>query len=161
MAVLEPGSSFPAISLRDAAGRPAVIPDGQTLWAFFKTTCPTCELMWPYLDRLAECSNGDGRVIAVSQDDVAETESFNERLGFRIRTLYDGPPWKASEALGLTNVPTLLLVDREGRIRETVEGFQKAKMEELAERFTDRRASGEPAESFFRAGESVPALRPG
>ncbi len=161
MAVLDPGSSFPSVSLRGADGRPAVIPGGETLWAFFKTTCPTCELMWPYLDRLAERFNGGASVIAVSQDEVAETQSFNERLGVRIPTLYDGPPWKASEALGLSNVPTLLLVDGEGRIRETIEGFQKAKMEELAGHFTDRRASGGPAESLFRPGESVPALRPG
>jgi peroxiredoxin len=161
VAVLEPGSSFPPLSLRDADGRSAVASGGETLWAFFKTTCPTCELMWPYLERLAQRSNGGGSVIAVSQDDVAETESFNERLGVGVRTLYDGPPWKASEALGLSNVPTLFLVDREGRIRETIEGFQKAKMEELARRLTGRKPSQGPAESLFRPGESVPALRPG
>ncbi|MEO8189265.1 MAG: TlpA disulfide reductase family protein [Acidobacteriota bacterium] len=176
MAVLEPGRTFPTLSLRDADGGPAVLPRGQILWGFFKTTCPTCELMWPFLDRLSSMAQRAGTaVVAVSQDDRGETEAFYERLRIDPPTLYDPPPWNASEAVGLSNVPTLFLVSAEARIRETVEGFQKAKMEELAARFSAESRSGAPAgqsrilsarsrvtsESFFRPGESVPALRPG
>ncbi|MEP6801357.1 MAG: TlpA disulfide reductase family protein [Acidobacteriota bacterium] len=162
MAVLEPGSFLPPLTLQDADGRPAALPSGETLWAFFKSSCPTCELMWPYLDRLSSMTGDTGsRVVAVSQDDAAETKAFYERLSIDVPTLYDPPPWNASEAVGLSNVPTLFLVDQEGRIRDTVEGFQRAKMEELAARFSAQTRGTSQPESFFRTGESVPALRPG
>ena len=79
-------------------------PAGETLYAFFKTTCPTCELTWPYLERLRVLA-GDGgvAVVAVSQDDPGRTEAFNERLSTRIPTLYDPPPWRASDAVGDVN----------------------------------------------------------
>ena len=162
MAVLEPGSSLPPLTLQHADGRPASLPSGETLWAFFKSTCPTCELMWPYLDRLSSMTGDTGAgVVAVSRDNAAETKAVYDRLGVDIPTLYDPPPWNASEAVRLSNVPTLFLVDERGRIRETIEGFQRAKMEELAARFSARMRRTGPDESFFRPGESVPALRPG
>lgn len=118
--------------------------------------------MWPYLARLSSVTGDTGaRVVAVSQDDAAETKAFYERLSIDIPTLYDPPPWNASEAVGLSNVPTLFLVDEDGRILETVEGFQRAKMEELAARFSAQTRRTAPSESFFLPGESVPALRPG
>ncbi len=164
MAVLAPGSSLPPLTLQHADGRRADLPRGETLWAFFKTTCPTCELLWPYLDRLSTLARGTGTgIVAVSQDDAATTDAFYDRLGIGIGVpaLFDPPPWKASEAVGLSSVPTLLLVEQNGRIRETFEGFQKVKMEELAARFAARNGTPGAVESFFRPGELVPALRPG
>ena len=160
MAVLEPGSSFPPLRLQDSQGRPAVGPAGETLYAFFKTTCPTCELTWPYLERLRVLA-GDGgvAVVAVSQDDPGRTEAFNERLSTRIPTLYDPPPWRASDAVGVTSVPTLFLV-AEGRIRETLMGFEKRKWEDLAVRAAAPGRDG-VREALFRPEEKVPALRPG
>ena len=52
MPVLEPGISFPPVALLDAEGRPAPRPKGETVYAFFKTTCPTCDLTWPFLERV-------------------------------------------------------------------------------------------------------------
>ena len=53
------------------------------------------------------------------------------------------------------------LVDEAGRIRETVVGFQRGKMEELAKRAAERAGRHTPGASLFLAGETVPALRPG
>ncbi|MDQ2978846.1 MAG: TlpA family protein disulfide reductase [Acidobacteriota bacterium] len=161
MAVLEPGNSFPPLRLQDSQGRPAAGPTGETLYAFFKTTCPTCELTWPYLERLRVLA-GDGgvAVVAVSQDDPARTEAFNERLSTtRIWTLYDPPPWRASDAVGATSVPTLFLV-ADGRIRETLVGFEKRKWEDLAVRAAVPGREG-VRDALFRPDEKVPALRPG
>ena len=75
MAALEPGVPFPPIALHDALGKPLNPADGETLYAVFKTTCPTCELTWPFLDRIRKASaNGKGlRILAVSQDDAGKT----------------------------------------------------------------------------------------
>src|SRR5260370_15316586 len=76
---LDAGMPFPSIALRDEEGQPARVPGGETLYAFFKTTCPTCELAWPYLDRIQEIAEeGSLSVLAVSQDDPEATARFYE-----------------------------------------------------------------------------------
>jgi hypothetical protein len=95
----------------------------------------------------------------VSQDDRAETAEFNRRLGVQLETLYDPPPWKASSALGLTNVPTFFLVGFDGRIRETAVGFQRPKLEEFARRAG--KLAGRPPLRLFPIGEHIPLIVPG
>lgn len=137
------------------------MPPGQTLYAFFKTTCPTCELAWPYLERLRRLAEGGQlSLVAVSQDEPQPTEEFNARLATRIPTLYDPPPWHASDAVGLTSVPTLFLV-ADGRIRQTLVGFEKQKLEELAGGAAVPGRAGNGTRTLFRPDEPVPALRPG
>lgn len=159
MAALEPGTVFPKIELETESGARFVPPDGEALYGFFKTTCPTSELAWPYFDRIRRAASGALPVFAVSQDDRRQTAAFNERLGVRLETLYDPLPWKASAALGLTNVPTFFLVGAGGRIRETVVGFQRPRLEAVA-RHAGRRA-GRSSVRIFRIGENVPLIVPG
>jgi peroxiredoxin len=157
---LGPGSRFPSITLRDEKGREAALPKPPTLYGFFKTTCPTSEFAWPYLDRIRKRAEGGPlSVVGVSQDDPENSSRFAESLRIRIPTLYDPEPWQASEALGLEIVPTLILVGEDGRVRETVVGFQRDKMEELAVLASQR--AGRPAAALFAPGEKVPAIRPG
>lgn len=128
--------------------------------AFFKTTCPTCEMAWPFLERIRQIGEaGKLQVVAVSQDDPRETREFNRRLGIGIATLYDPSPWKASETLGLSTVPTFLLVGSDGLLRDSAIGFQKQKMEGFAGRAAE--LAGRPKQSLFRPGENVPGIKPG
>jgi peroxiredoxin len=159
LAALEPGAVFPRIELETESGARFVPPRAETLYGFFKTTCPTCELTWPYIERLRLVGGNALPVFTVSQDGRAETAAFNERLGVRVETLYDPEPWSASAALGLTNVPTLFLVGPGGRIRETVVGFQRPKLEALANRAA--KLAGRRSARLFRIGESVPLIVPG
>lgn len=126
---------------------------------FFKTTCPTCELAWPYLERLRRRA-GAIPIVAISQDPPSETRAFARGLGVELTTVYDPPPWAASEAAGLTNVPAFFVVDANGRIRESFLGFQKAKLEELASR-GEHAPGGAPREPLFLPDEPVPEMRPG
>lgn len=160
MAAPDPGTVFPANSLRTEDGRPAPPPREETLYAFFHTECPTSELAWPYLERLGRMRTDRGlQLVGVSQDGPKETASFLDRLGLSAEILYDPPPWKASAALRLSSVPVLVHVSPEGVIRQIVEGFQKEKLEELAARAGE--LSGGAGGSLFRPGENVPAIRPG
>ncbi len=161
MAALEPGAPFPPIALSDERGKTIDAPTGETLYAIFKTTCPTCELTWPFLDRIRKTSgSGKGlRILAVSQDDPGKTEAFNKRLGIRLETAFDLDPWPASDELGITNVPTLLRVGPNGVVEETIVGFDRARMEELSKRAAA--LAGRPAAPLFRADEHVPAIKPG
>jgi peroxiredoxin len=159
LAALEPGATFPKIELETESGARFVPPEGETLYGFFKTTCPTSELAWPYFDRIRRVAAAALPVFAVSQDDRTETAEFNERLGVRVETLYDPPPWKASAALGLTNVPTFFLVEPGGRIRETAVGFQRPKLEAIAKHAGG--LAGHSSVRLFRIGENVPLIVPG
>ena len=156
MVLPRPGDAVPPLDLQDASGRPAAAAGGETLYVFFKTTCPTSELLWPYLDRLRTIAGRAFRVIGVSQDAPEATRAFQERAGTQVDVLFDPDPWKASAALDLHTVPTLLLVGADGRTREAVVGFQKEAMERLA-----RAAAGDRPARLFRQGEKVPELRPG
>ncbi len=160
MGLPPPGDPFPRLEFTDANGLPTQAPAGEALYAFFKTACPTCELTWPYLERIRRSAEGGGlSVVAVSQDSPEETRQFAERTRSSIPTVYDPPPWRASDSLGVETVPTLLLVGADGRLREAIVGFQKSKIRELAVRAAQ--LAGRAPEEMFRPGEDVPELRPG
>jgi len=157
---LEPGNPIPKIELQDERGHSTLLPGKESLLAFFKTTCPTCEMAWPFLERIRQIGQaGKLRLVAVSQDGVRETQEFNRRLGIGVSTLYDPPPWKASETLGLSTVPTFLLVSPDGMIRDWAIGFQKEKMEAFAARAAE--LAQRPVWPLFRPGENVPEMKPG
>jgi peroxiredoxin len=167
VAALDPGTPFPSIALRDETGAPAASPNGETLYAVFKTTCPTCELAWPYLERIRRISDDsmkDGKavglsVVAIAQDDPTKSRAFADRLGTRLETAYDADPWKASDALGVTNVPTLIRVGGDGVIAETVVGFDRERFRGLALRAAA--LAGKPPTELFLPSDNAPPIKPG
>ncbi len=160
MAALEPGVPFPKLSLTDARGSSRPSAAGETLYAVFKTTCPVCEMTWPYLDRVRQAAEGGGlAVVAVSQDPPEKTAAFHTRLGVRLETAYDPEPWKTSDALGVETVPTLFRVGPTGTILETIVGWNRAGMEGLARRAAE--LAGRPPAPLLRPGEQMPAIKPG
>ena len=160
MAALSPGNALPALSLTDARGGAVAPPEGETLYGFFKTSCPTCTLAWPFFDRIARAARGGKlTVVAVSQDEPGETDAFNRRLGVELSTLFDPAPCSGSEALGLDTVPTFVRVGADGRVRGTLVGFQKQRMQELGAEAAA--LAGKPAPEIFLPGENVPSIKPG
>jgi peroxiredoxin len=156
--MLESGTQAPDIQLTDLDGRPWRLKEslerGAVLLAFFKTSCPTCQMTFPYLQRLMDSAGaGAPQLVAITQDDAAATRQFDEKFGVSMPTLVDEPrTWPASNAYRITHVPSLFLVEPDGRISQAFDGFNKAEIEKLGARF---RAAP------FRSGEQVPALRPG
>lgn len=117
-------------------------------------------MTWPFLERIRQVAEGGKlRVLAVSQDNAAKTRAFNERTGARLDTRYDPEPWKVSDALGMTAVPTLFRVSPDGTIAETVEGFDRKALEGLARRAAS--LAGKPPSELFRPGDNAPAFKPG
>ena len=64
-----------------------ILAGGPTLLAFYKISCPVCQLTAPYLERLA--ANSALQVIGISQDDAGATREFIERFGVTFPTLLD------------------------------------------------------------------------
>jgi peroxiredoxin len=137
-------------SLAEALGR------GPVLLAFFKISCPTCQLTFPFLQRLSEGAREEApQLVAVSQDDAAGTAQFHKRFHLSMQTLLDklqAPAYPVSNAFGISHVPSLFLIEPDGRISFAVEGFSKADLEKLGERF---------GVSPFGSADRVPLLQPG
>jgi thiol-disulfide isomerase/thioredoxin len=145
--------------VKDARGEPASLPRKDSIVAFFKTTCPTCELTWPYLERLRRLAEGSGlSFAAVSQDRPVLAADFQKRLGTHIPTYYDLEPWQASERAGLETVPTVFLLGEDGTIAQSLVGFQRAGLEGLAASAAKR--GGRPG-PLFGPGDEVPEVKPG
>lgn len=148
----------PNVELEDLAGRKwslaEALKSGPVLLAFFKISCPTCQLTFPFLQRLADGGGKDApQLVAVSQDDAASTAQFNKRFNLSMRTLLDpSPAYPASNAFGISHVPSLFLIEPDGRIHISASGFSKFQLEELGERF---------GLSPFRPDDRVPVLQPG
>lgn len=155
-AVLEAGAEAPGFALRDLEGKTKSLSDvlesGPALLAFYKISCPVCQMTLPYLDRLKD--NGKVRIVSISQDDAKATREFMKHFQVDVPTLLDeeSAGYPASNDFGITHVPTLFQVEPDGRISHAWSGFSKADMEALAER------AGKPV---FREGEQVPVYRPG
>ena len=93
-----------------------ILNSGPALLAFYKISCPVCQLTAPYLQRLA--ANHAVQVIGISQDDASATGGFTQRFGVTFPTLLDlsNEDYPASNAYGITSVPSLFLLERDGTI---------------------------------------------
>jgi hypothetical protein len=150
---------MPPLPLQDEDGGAAPAPNGETLYVAFKTTCPTCALTWPFLERVRQASEGGMRIVGISQDPPAPTREFQESAGARIEIAYDPKPWPVSDLLGLTTVPTFFRVGADGKIEESFVGWDRERMRGLARRGAE--LAGRPAPDIVRPGEEVPAIKPG
>ncbi|MGD1070136.1 MAG: TlpA disulfide reductase family protein [Bryobacteraceae bacterium] len=148
----------PNFELEDLAGKKWSLAEalkrGPVLLAFFKISCPTCQLTFPFLQRLADGGGKEApQLVAVSQDDAADTAQFNKRFNLSMRTVLDPPrTYPASNAFGISHVPSLFLIEPDGRIHISGSGFGKFHLEELGARF---------GVSPFRPEDRVPVLQPG
>lgn len=149
--MLAPGQPAPDFELISLAGdRRHLLGDSPTVLAFFKVSCPTCQLAMPFLDRLA---HGSLRVLAVSQNDEATTRRFHAQYGITLNTLLDPEfSFPASNAYALTNVPSLFVVEPDGRISQCFSGFSKADFAALGER---------AGLSLFHDSDAVPDWKAG
>ncbi len=111
-----------------------ILSAGPALFVFYKISCPVCQLTLPYLQRLA--ANPSLQVMGISQDDSGPTRGFNERLGIKFSTLLDlgSEGYPASNAYGIISVPALFLVESDGTVARSFNGFSKRDLEEIGAR---------------------------
>jgi peroxiredoxin len=126
------------------------------LLAFFKTSCPVCQLAWPYLERIHQAYGGKAvHVVGVSQNEAGESERFFEEYGrARFDLLLDPEPrFDASNGFDVEAVPHLALVSPAGVLEETFEGWSKTKMEALGKRLA--KGKGLPPVPVVPPGDPV------
>ncbi|HUL16807.1 MAG TPA: TlpA disulfide reductase family protein [Terriglobales bacterium] len=158
------GSKAPDFALKSLDGKPyslkSVLQKGPAVVAFFKISCPVCQFTFPFLERLFQRYGNEGVIfLGVSQNDARDTRDFVKEYGVTFPVLLDEKGYPASNAYGLTNVPTVFLVDTDGSVKVSSMGFVKADLESIANILADRRKIARAP--LFLSTESVPANRPG
>ena len=155
--MLLPGDAAPDINLPDLDGVTFRLHDalkqGVVVLAFFKVSCPTCQMTFPFLQRLSDSTHAGAQLIAISQDDAGDTREFQQRFGVSMRTLVDARPgYVASNAFRIGSVPSLFIIEPDGTIAGAAEGFHRAAIEDIGRIFRV---------IPFKETDHVPAMRPG
>ncbi|MCX6627013.1 MAG: TlpA disulfide reductase family protein [Candidatus Solibacter sp.] len=150
------GSRAPGFRLSRLEGGEAALAEltahGRVLLVFFKVSCPVCQLTLPFLERLH--TPGTLAVCGISQNDAASTREFNSYFGVSFPMLLDAEDedFPASNAYGISSVPSMFLVERDGVISRVIEGWNKMDMEALG---------AVAGMSLFLPEENVPAWKAG
>ena len=157
--ILAVGEHVPDFHLNDINGFSRSLSEmtsnGPVLLAFYKTTCPVCQFTFPFLERIYRQRPDESlSVYAVSQDAADASRQFSTEFGITFPTLLDtkASGYPVSNAFGLSTVPSVFLVERDGTISWSMEGFSRADMEALA-----KKTGAQP----FRPGERIPDWKAG
>ena len=151
--MLAPGERVPTLHLPDAStGETITDPwrEGPVVLAFFKTTCPVCQMAAPKVQALAESGL---RVVAVGEDPASEIRSYAERHGQDVTTLSEPAPYPVSDGFGIDTVPSLFLVGEDGIVRDAVVSWDRDAWNRFAEEAGGTAVSDE--------GVGLPPFRPG
>jgi peroxiredoxin len=152
----DPGETAPGFRLARLEGGEAVLSEllasGSILLVFYKITCPVCQFTLPFLERIHAQSAMP--VYAISQNEPEDTREFNAEYGLTLPTLLDTEEsgFPASNAYGISHVPTMFVVGVDGRIARVMEGWNKREMESLGSSAGVR---------VILPGEDVPAWKAG
>src|SRR5437016_5274866 len=120
--MLAAGAAAPDFQLQDLSGRKHTLRNlscgKPLLLAFFKVSCPTCQYALPFLERIYRVRTQSGiGMYVISQDDAESTRDFDGEFGITMPVLLDREEegYLASNAYGLSHVPSLFLVEPDGR----------------------------------------------
>jgi peroxiredoxin len=164
MTHLDHGQTAPHFSLKDLAGKtyslPALLEKGPVVAAFFKISCPVCQFTFPFLERLHQRYGGDDvTFLGISQDDAKATKNFASEYGVTFPMALDENDYPASNAYGLTSVPTIFLIEPDATVKVLCMGFEKKGLEDIATFLAERKQIAPAA--LFRSDEKIPAHKPG
>ncbi|MFZ0814184.1 MAG: TlpA disulfide reductase family protein [Candidatus Sulfotelmatobacter sp.] len=165
MAALTPGTKAPDFELKALDGKSFVLSEelarGPVVLAFFKAGCPTCQYTFPFLERLERAYGHKGvRIVGVSQNDPKKTADFAKEFGVTFPVLLDNTDtYPASNAYGLTNVPSIFWIAQDGEIELSSVGWLKADFTEINRKMAE--SGNTPPVAVFKPGEDVRDFRAG
>ncbi len=165
MAALTAGTSAPDFTLQSMDGKGFSLHDalkrGPVVLAFFKISCPVCQYTFPFLERIYKSHGGKNvTIVGVSQNPKKDTAAFVKEYGLTFPVLLDDmDTYPASNAYGLTNVPSIFWIAEDGEIEISSVGWERKEIEEINRKAA--KAGGEPLKPVFGAGEQIPDFRAG
>ena len=165
MTALAAGTKTPAVELKTMDGKKFSLQDelarGPLVLIFFKVSCPTCQYALPMFERLHKAyGRKNAKLLAVSQNDSNETAAFIKQFGITFPVLLDDThSYPASNAYGLTHVPSIFWVAQDGEIELSSVGWVKADFESINRKIAE--ADKVPASVVYTPGEEVRDFRAG
>ena len=154
--MLNEGAQAPELQLPILSGATTTIAEirakGPALLVFYKISCPTCQLTFPFLERLSK--NTNLQVFGICQDEPAGAVEFNKVFHIHFPILLDTEQsgFAAGNAFGISHVPSMFVVEPDGKISVAEQGFTKPLLEELGER---------AGVTVFTEADTVPLYKPG
>jgi peroxiredoxin len=166
MPALVPGKIAPDFSLATTDGKTVnlqeLLQGGPVILAFFKISCPVCQYAFPFYERMAKAHKNSGAsFLGICQNGAKDAKAFTSEYGltFPIAIDNDVNQYAVSNAYGLTNVPTLFYIARDGEIEVSSVGWSKADVDAVNSKLAELR--NQQAPTLWRNGEDVPAFRAG
>jgi peroxiredoxin len=165
MATLEAGTKAPQFELPAMDGSKFSLQDaltrGPVLAVFFKISCPVCQYALPYFERIYKSyGNGKFSIVGISQNEKKDTAEFMKRYGVTFPVLLDDTKtFPASNAYGLTNVPTAFWVSEDGQIEISSVGWSRQDFEEIVRKAAS--ANGQTPKPVFQPTEQIADFRAG
>ncbi len=109
--------------------------NGPVLAAFFKSSCPVCQMTFPYLERFhRHFRDTKAQVWAVSQDENGDSRDFAKDYGLTMPVLLDDVDnnYPVSNAYGLTHVPSIFLIGQNGEVLHSSVGLVRKDLLQIA-----------------------------
>lgn len=161
---LEVGARAPEFTLTGIDGRSyslgKALESGPLALVFFKSSCGTCDLTFPYLNRLGQAyEDGRWRIWAIAQDPPDAAREYARRFGVKYPVMTDGEGYPVSQAYDPPATPTIFLVDGDGTIAFASHGFSKSDLNELSASLAGR--LGLTARLIAQKHDGHPDFKPG
>jgi thiol-disulfide isomerase/thioredoxin len=145
------GEQAPPVDGVELGGRPRL------LW-FYKVTCSVSQMAAPKAQALAEAY--PEAVVGVGEDPPQALVAFSEQFGMpRLRSVPDQQPFPASNAYDIESVPTMFLVDHEGKIDDVVQSWDREGYNRVSARLAE--LTGSEYVEISNEGDGLPAFKPG
>jgi len=165
MTALASGTKAPDFALQSVDGKPFSLADnlarGPVVLVFFKVSCPTCQYALPFFERLYKAYGQKGAtLVGVSQNDAKDTAAFAKEFGITFPILLDDThKYPASNAYGLTNVPSIFWIAQDGDIEISSVGWVKPDFERINRQMAE---TGKVRPALpFKPGEDIRDFRAG
>ena len=165
MSALSAGKAAPHFQLNTLDGKTFSLKEalerGPVVMVFFKVSCPTCHYALPFYERLFRVyKNQRVTLVGVSQNNAKDTAAFAKEFGISFPLLLDDTrSYPASNAYGLTNVPTIFWIATDGEIEVSSVGWTKADFEQINRKMAE--SAQIAAAPMFQPSEAVQDYRAG
>jgi peroxiredoxin len=165
MAALTAGTTAPDFKLQTMDGKQFSLREalmrGPVVAAFFKISCPVCQYTFPFLERIYQAHGGKNvTIVGVSQNSKKDTAAFIKEFGLTFPVLLDDTnTYPASNAYGLTNVPSIFWIAQDGEIEISSVGWERKEIEEINRKAA--KTNGEGLKPVFGTDEQIPDFRAG
>jgi peroxiredoxin len=154
--LLEAGAPVPEFRLARLDGEETSLHEvaarGPALFVFFKVSCPVCQLTLPFLERIHTAASLP--IYGISQNGAEDTRDFMRHFGVTFPMLLDAEEshFPASNAFGISSVPTMFFVEKDRTVSHVIEGWRKSEIEWLG---------GKAGVRPFRQDDHVPEWKAG